>query len=286
MAVYRHPPEVHEFVKEWAPKLRDRDLAAACNEKLGTNFTASSMKAFRGNHGYRNGKKQYTKEEYWKYQTRYPQGMYEFVRDNSWGVSSAEMARMVEEKFGAHFTQTGMKQFRQRHGIKSGLTGWYQRGHAPGNKGKKLEEYVKDPSRLEDIRRRIAPTQFKKGQRPANELPVGTIVVNTDGYKLIKVQMKGTIWERWEPLHRHVWKQHYGEIPKGMNITFLDNDRLNCDISNLAIVTKGENAQLTHLDYRFSDPDATMTGLNIIRLKNAMKTAEESKRKGLNMDLD
>ena len=95
MAVYRYPPEVHEFVKEWAPKLRDRDLAEACNKKLGTNFTAGSMKAFRGNHGYRNGKKQYTKEEYWKYQTYYPQGMYEFIRDNSWNVGSADMARMV-----------------------------------------------------------------------------------------------------------------------------------------------------------------------------------------------
>ena len=67
MAVYRYPPEVHEFVKEWAPKLRDRELAEACNEKLGTSFTASSMKAFRGNHGYKNGmKRYYTKEEYEK----------------------------------------------------------------------------------------------------------------------------------------------------------------------------------------------------------------------------
>ena len=54
MAVYRYPPEVHEFVKEWAPKMRDQELAAKCNEELGTSFTASSMKAFRGNHGYRN----------------------------------------------------------------------------------------------------------------------------------------------------------------------------------------------------------------------------------------
>ena len=95
MAVYRYPQEVHDFVKKWSPKRRDQDLAKACNEELGTSFTAQSMKAFRGNHGYRNGKKQRTKEEYWKYQTRYPQGMYEFIRDNSWNVSSKDMAEMV-----------------------------------------------------------------------------------------------------------------------------------------------------------------------------------------------
>ena len=136
MAVYKYPQEVHDFVKKWSPKLRDQELAKACNEELRTSFTAQSMKAFRGNHGYRNGKKQWTKEEYWKYQTRYPQGMYEFVRDHSWGVSSKEMAEMVNKKFGTNFTPTMMKQFRQRHGIKSGLTGWYQKEHTPGNKGK------------------------------------------------------------------------------------------------------------------------------------------------------
>ena len=63
MAVYRYPQEVHDFVKKWAPKLRDQDLAEACNREFGTSFTASGMKSFRGNHGYRNGKKQWTKEE-------------------------------------------------------------------------------------------------------------------------------------------------------------------------------------------------------------------------------
>ena len=110
-----------------------------------------------------------------------------------------------------------------------------------------------------------------------NELPVGTIVVNSDGYKLIKVQMEGTLWERWEYLHRHVWKEHNGPIPEGMYVTFKDTNKLNCDISNLVLVTQGENAQLTGLNLRFSDPDATMAGLNIIRLKNTMKARKKEK---------
>ena len=78
-----YPPEVHEFVKEHCKKLRDRDLAKACNEALGTHFTTNGMKAFRSNHKYRSGYKKYTLEEYWKYQTYYPRGLYEYVRDNS-----------------------------------------------------------------------------------------------------------------------------------------------------------------------------------------------------------
>lgn len=268
--VYRYPPEVHEFVKQNAPKMRDEELARECNKVLGTSFTARKMKAFRGNHGYKNYKRQWTKEEYWQHQTRYPQGMYEFIRDNSWGVSSKEMAEMVNEKFGTDWTATGIKQFRQRHGIKSGVTGWYQKGHAPGNKGKKLEEYVGE-ARAAEIRERIAPTQFKKGEAPMNELPVGSIVVNAQGYKLRKRQMNGTLWERWEFLHRAVWTEHNGPIPDGMMVIFRDNDRLNCDVSNLTLVSKSENAALNKLGLRSEDPDLTDTGINLVRLRLAVK---------------
>lgn len=262
----RYPPEVEEFVREWSPKMRDQELAVKVNEALGTHFTASSLKAYRGNHGIRNYQKQLSKEEYWKYQTKYPQGMFEFIRDNSWGVSSKEMAEMVEEKFGYHFTQTGMKQFRQRHGIKSGVTGWYQKGHAPGTKGKTIEEICKhDPEKLA----RVRATQFKKGDRPVNELPVGSITVTTDGYKIRKKQMEGSLWERWEFLHRAVWEEHNGPIPKGMMVSFKDSNKLNCDIDNLMLITKGENSALTRYGYRFDDPDLTEAGLNVVRLKQA-----------------
>ena len=253
MAIYRYPPEA--------------------------NFTTAKMKAFRGNHGYRNYQKQWTPEEYWKYQDKYPQGMYEFIRDNSWGVSSKEMAEMCNEKFGTNWTPTGMKQFRQRHGIKSGVTGWYQKGHAPGNKGKKLEEYVTDPERVADIKKRIAPTQFKKGQKAINEYPLGTISITTDGYKIRKRSMTGDLWERWEFLHRAVWEEHNGPVPKGMTVSFRDSNRLNCDIDNLMLITKGEGAALTRLGLRSEDPDLTDAGLNLVRLKNAAKDAKKRSRK-------
>lgn len=264
--VWRYPPEVHEFVKQWAPKLRDEDLAEACNKELGTHFTASSMKSFRGNYKYYNGKKQWTKEEYWKYQKYYPKGMYEFVRDNSWGVSSRDMAAMVNEKFGTNLTASGMKQFRQRHGIKSGVTGWYQTGRSPGNKGKKQSEYC-SPEAIE----RSRATQFKKGDVPYNYLPIGSIVLNSQGYKLIKVQNEGPQRQRWRFLHRVVWEEHNGPIPDGMIVLFKDSNRLNCDISNLLLVSRAEHTTMNHRHYRFEDPELTEAGLGVIRLRNAIK---------------
>jgi len=275
--IYKYPDEIEDFVREWSPKMRDQELAAKVNETFGTDFTPGRMKAYRGNHGIRNYKKQLSKEEYWKYQTKYPEGMYEYIRDNSWGVSSKEMAERVKEIFGYEMTPTCMKQFRQRHGIKSGVTGWYQKGHPPGNKGKKLEEYVGE-ERAAEIKKRISATQFKKGDRPVNEMPVGTIVVSSDGYKLRKKQMEGTIWERWEFLHRAVWEEHNGPIPEGMMITFKDSNKLNCDIDNLMMITKGENSALTRYGYRFEDPDLTEAGLAVVRLKQAAAKKRRSKK--------
>lgn len=271
--IYSYPQEVHDFVKANAPKMRDSMLAEECNRALGTHFTASTMKSFRGNHGYRNGKKQWSSEEYWKYQTRYPQGMYEFIRDNSWGASSKEMAEMVNEKFGTSFTQTMMKQFRQRHQIKSGVAGWYQKGHPPGTKGKTIEEICKhDPEKLA----RVRSTQFKKGDRPINEMPIGTVVANSQGYLIRKKQMEGGQWDRWEFLHRAVWEEHNGPVPDGMIIMFKDGNKQNCDISNLMLVSRGEIATMTKKGLRFEDPDLTEAAAGMVRL---MISANKKRRR-------
>lgn len=273
--VFKYPQEVHDFVKENCKKLRDDDLASACNEKFGTAFNARKMKAFRSNYKYYNGRKQWTKEEYWKYQKRYPQGMYEYIRDNSWGVSSKEMAERCNEKFGTKWTQTGMKQFRARHGIKSGCTGWYQKAHVPGTKGKTIEEICKyDPEKIA----RVRATYFKKGGRPMNEMPVGTIVVNSYGYKLRKKQMEGSIWERWEFLHRAVWEESNGPIPDGMFIIFKDHNKLNCNIDNLVLINRAENCMLNNMNLRSEDPDLTMAGIQLVRLKHAIRVKKNENR--------
>ena len=207
--------------------------------------------------------------------------MLEFVRKNSWHVPSKDLAEMVNEEFGTDYTPMQIKAFRQRNGIKSGITGWFQKNHSPGNKGKKIEEYVKDPARIEEIRRRLAPTQFKKGERPMNELPVGSISLRRkDGkidYKFIKVQMECGIWDRWKPLHRYVWEKHNGPIPEGMCVCFKDGDPLNCDISNLMLAKRQEIATMAKKDLWSEDPDLTETAIYMIRLQQAANARKRGK---------
>ena len=117
---------------------------------------------------------------------------------------------------------------------------------------------------------------FKKGNRPPNELPVGTIKV-IGGYKLRKKSMTGTRWKCWEFLHRAVWEEHNGPIPDGMIVTFKDSDRMNCDISNLMLISKAQNAVMTRKGYRSEDPDITEVGAALAALEIAIKKKRSKK---------
>lgn len=264
MGVYRYSQEVHDFVKANCTKMRDKELAEACNEACGTQFTASTMKNFRANHKYRNGFGNTP------ITSRTIPGMREFIQENSWGVSSAEMAEMVNAKFGTDFNAHRMKVYRARYKISSGLTGWFQKGRPPGNKGRKQAEYC-TPEALEASRR----TQFPKGHRPKNELPIGAISKTRNGYLIQKVSMTGSQWERWKYLHRLIWEEQNGQIPKEMCLIFKNGNKEDCRIENLMLVRRVELTTMAKKGYYFTEPELTEAAVNLVRLQ---QTANKRKR--------
>jgi hypothetical protein len=107
----------------------------------------------------------------------------------------------------------------------------FPKGHTPANKGKKMSA---------DQYKKAAPTMFKKGNKPVNTKPVGTISLRKDKrtgitYKYIKIADSN-----WKEYHRYVWEKEIGPIPKGANIIFLDGNQSNCELSNLAMKTDKE----------------------------------------------
>lgn len=110
---------------------------------------------------------------------------------------------------------------------------WFKKGHKPHNTGNKGIRLSKQ-------------TEFKKGHKPHNTKFNGAISIRYDGYN---EQSKPYYYIRlengkWEPLHRHIWKQINGEIPKFHLIRFIDGNTLNVDINNLMCITMAQNAQL------------------------------------------
>ena len=108
------------------------------------------------------------------------------------------------------------------------------------------------------------------------KLPVGSEYVNKKrGDIMIKVSLEGTSYQNWKRKHRVVWENANGKIPKDRKIIFLDGNKLNCELENLALVTKAESIRLSQFGLRFNDRELTKTGIMIARLSLSVHASLE-----------
>lgn len=107
--------------------------------------------------------------------------------------------------------------------------------------------------------------QFKKGQKPHNYKPIGSEFIRNDGYIMIKVDE-----HKWKQKHRYIYEQHYGKIPKGYSIIFLDQNKTNCNIDNLMLVKKSEKLMTGKYGLLSNNKELTKTG--ILTMQLIMKT--------------
>ena len=191
------------------------------------------------------------------------------------GITRAGMLDRINEHFGWDMTLTQLKGYLNRNhialwGIEAGQ---FRKGH-PSTKGVRMsaEQY-----------RKCAATMFRKGNRPPNAVPVGTIVtakVTTGNREERYYKKKVAEPNKWKLLHRLVWEEHNGPIPKNHVITFLDGDWRNCGISNLMCISRGANCRANQDGLRFEgNPELTKSGLLVSELKTRAIKAEKKLRK-------
>jgi len=135
---------------------------------------------------------------------------------------------------------------------------WFKKGQKAHNKGQKMtpELYAK-----------CAPTMFKKGNKPHNTRADGEISIR-GGYQYIRVEES-----KWVLLQRYNWEKHYGKIPKGHNIIFKDNNQLNCELSNLELVSNEELMRRNSIQ-NYS-PELVTAMQNLGRLNSKIKHYEK-----------
>lgn len=123
---------------------------------------------------------------------------------------------------------------RLRRGDGVGKSHRFTKGHTPWNKNMKGF----------DSGGRSAETRFKPGNRTGraaeNYQPIGSERVTKDGYLQRKVNDDMPLQRRWQLVQRIVWEDHHGPIPKGHAVTFLNGDKQDCRIENLALVSRRE----------------------------------------------
>ena len=231
------------------------------NAAFGTNFTKETMKAYKGNHKLKSDTPGGLPKGHPSKQ--FPAPVTDFIRSNYLGVGPAEMTTMVNQAFNAAYSHNQIAAYYKNHKLNSGLTGQFEKGHIPMNKGKK--GYC-SPG--------CEKGHFKKGCIPHNKTPIGTVRAKTDGYLWKKI---GEGARDWKQLHILIWEEANGPIPDGHNLMFKDNNKENCSLDNLALVSKAEHGVMNRCGLRFEDPEHTETGILIAKVKIAANKRKRRK---------
>lgn len=208
---------------------------------------------------------------------RYTDEEHEFLRNFIPGHTYKEILAAYNEKFDEPITIPKIQSYMGNHKINNGLTGRFPKGHVPANKGT-------HPPTVG----RMGETQFKKGRIPPNIKPIGYERITKDGYIEVKVKMRPSspvCRDSFVLKHILVWEKENGPIPEGYTIIFLDRNKQNCSIENLALVSRAELLQMTIKGLRSTNPQLTETGILIARAgvvsakekKNIRKKKSKSK---------
>jgi hypothetical protein len=116
-----------------------------------------------------------------------------------------------------------------------GLKYRFEKGHEPFNKGLTWNDFMSPENQLKSLE-----TTFKDGHLPHNTKSDGVISIRKDkhnnSYKFIRIS-KGV----WLALHVYSWIHTFGPVPKGFIVVFKSSDRMNCDPSNLELITMEQN---------------------------------------------
>ena len=245
--------KIKTFISQNVKGRTTKELVEIVNAKYGTEFTESKMRSYKKNHNLKSGIRcgvpagRATK--------RYPDEIFKFIKKNYKGVGHKEMSSLLNKTFGTNYTQSQIKSFYGNHKLNSGLTGRFYKGHTPANKG--MKGYHTPGSEK---------GWFKKGNIPVGHKPIGSERIdNKDGYTLVKTAEPNV----WELKHRIIWEKENGPVPEGHVITFLDGDKSNISLDNLALITMAESLHLTRAGLRSSNPEFTRTGILVAKVKLA-----------------
>jgi hypothetical protein len=110
------------------------------------------------------------------------------------------------------------------------------------------------------------PTVYGEG-KAKEQCPIGTIRKSSNGNTYIKVKDSAYTYQSgyrepyWLPIQKKVWMDHYGEVPEGKMVIFLDGNRDNIDISNLYCIDRRISARLAWNGWYSDNTDLTLTAI-------------------------
>jgi hypothetical protein len=160
-----------------------------------------------------------------------------------------ELRNRFNARFECQVSESALHMMCLRRGIQAGGDGRFVPGHATWNKG----IYMRNSRR----------TEFKKGNKPQNHLPVGSERVAKDSIIQIKIAEPN----KWRSKHSLIYEREHGPIPKSHVVIFLDGDKRNFDPANLFCVSRSELVRLNEQRYSKQHPEIKPALINLVKIE-------------------
>lgn len=201
---------------------------------------------------------------------RFSKEIKRFILENYRGISNAELTEKINKTFGTDIPVKNIKYYKKNHRLNSGLTGRFEKGNVPKNKGTKGKINVGGNR-----------TSFKKGHIPTNTDFIGTEKVLKDGYIWVKVNNLPNAKKNvnWIQKQRLVYEQYFGPVPDGYLVIFADGNKRNFDPTNLLLATKAEILYLNRNHYISGDKEITESALLLAKMVCRTNELKKGKKK-------
>lgn len=264
-----YTPEMLEFVRSYAPGRWVTEIASELNQRFGLSVTVCAVKSLLSAHGIKTGTRHKPSPNIFRLTTA-EQDKLVRQRFHQRGEGSYRDVQAYLKSLGVELTMAQVKGYLARKHICLGTHGYFKPGSESANKGKKMpsEQYAK-----------CKQTMFKPGNRPHNWKPVGSERITKDGYVEVKISEPKT----WKLKARIIWEEASGEkLTRNDRIIYLDGNKLNLDISNLAKVTGSQLARLNQNHLFYGDAELTKVGITVAKLLEAKGLAKNRDKKRSN----
>ena len=168
----RYPPEFHVFMREYIPGHTDKEVAKEATERFGIEVTASAVKSYKQNHKIRSGTPSGLPKGHPS--DVFPQQIVDYILKNYKGTGNKEMAERLNEKFGTSYTTKQLNSYYKNHGLKSGLTGRFEK--RPRTRKQRQKDRAHTPEQRGDtVQKRWHPVQQaadRHSSRKSRRLPL------------------------------------------------------------------------------------------------------------------
>ncbi len=173
----------------------------------------------------------------------------------------SKLAAKFNARFNRSFTTIQVTNICKRFGFLCGRTGHFEKNHLPWNTG--TRGICKSNSGC-----------FKVGQKSHTQLPVGSEIIDSEGYHKLKISDPN----KWKFKHVLLWEKEYNsKVPEGHIILFKDCNRSNLDIENLICISRTLAVRLNYNKYSKSPEEFKQTIFTMSELQTKISEKERKK---------